>query len=186
MRRTLSRRDKNEMKSAHSLTLSKDCRHRSICTANFLYLASLASKDVAAAVISAPVDLQLYIRRNDAPLPIRRRCSGVVRPLLPGPASSAYAVTCEVFCEAVELLRDRPGSISAARRPCDAGRRRVRPAGEEDRDSGEDEGPASAPDVTMFGISDMVAIVFLARLNYSRIMVDEARRGMTMANELYS
>lgn len=47
---TLSNLDRKEMKSAHSLTLSKDCRHLSTSAANFLYLASLANRDVAAGV----------------------------------------------------------------------------------------------------------------------------------------
>ena len=50
---TLSKRDKNEMKSAHSLTLSKDCRHLSTCPANFLYLASDASNEAVAAKVSS-------------------------------------------------------------------------------------------------------------------------------------
>jgi hypothetical protein len=46
---TLSKRDRKEIKSAHSLTLSNDCRQRSTRLANFLYFASLARRDCAAA-----------------------------------------------------------------------------------------------------------------------------------------
>jgi hypothetical protein len=73
------------MKSAHSLTLSNDWRLLSTCAANFLYLASLANKDAAAA-------LRQFDNTAPLPLPVRRRCSGVDLPLVP-PSSSAQAVT---------------------------------------------------------------------------------------------
>lgn len=44
-RNTLSNRERKEMKSAHSFTLSKDCRALSTMLVNFLYFASLARSD---------------------------------------------------------------------------------------------------------------------------------------------
>lgn len=46
---TLSKRDRNEMKSAHSFMLSKDCKHRSTVEVYFLYLVSSARCDVTGA-----------------------------------------------------------------------------------------------------------------------------------------
>jgi len=137
---TLSRRDKKEMKSAHSLTLSNDCRHLSTWPANFLYLASDASSDAVAAAMSS------RFRVVNSPLPDRQRCSGVVRPLV-GATSSAYAVRGVSACDADDPLRDRPGIMSLDNRPCEAGRRRGREGsgeGEAARDVGVDvDGPAS-------------------------------------------
>ena len=68
---TFSSRDKKLIKSAHSFTFSKLDRLLSTIPANFLYLASFASRLVAAA------------------LPTLRLCSGVVRPLTAWVDSSA-------------------------------------------------------------------------------------------------
>lgn len=48
----MSRRERKEMKSAHSFTLSNDCRLLSTWSANFLYRPSLARSDAAAANVS--------------------------------------------------------------------------------------------------------------------------------------
>lgn len=67
---TFRSRDRKLIKSAHSFTCSKLDRLLSTIPANFLYLASLANKLVAAA------------------LPTLRLCSGVVRPLVADLTSS--------------------------------------------------------------------------------------------------
>lgn len=47
---TLSNLDKKDMKSAHSLTLSNDCKALSTCCLNRLYFESFANSDAAAAI----------------------------------------------------------------------------------------------------------------------------------------
>jgi hypothetical protein len=125
---TFNSLDRKEIKSAHSLTLSNDCNALSTEAVNFLYLASLASNEV----VAAAVDQRAF--RLHIPLPIRLLCSGVVRPLAV-PSSSDNTVTVVAPCEAVELLRARPGIINWASRPCEAGRRSVG-AGDDERDPG--------------------------------------------------
>ena len=133
---TLSSRDRKLMKSAHSFTFSKLDKLLSTIPANFLYLASLASKLVAAA------------------LPTRRRCSGVVRPFAAELISSAYATS--LVAEADDDARDRPGSISFASRLCDVGRRRPR-VGEPGRDEVDEWGEEGDPVFIVGTASIMIA-----------------------------
>jgi hypothetical protein len=80
-----------------------------------------------------PHPCYLQPHHDSLPFAERRRCSGVLRPLATTLTSSATATTgmavpglVALSSEVEELLLARPGTISCANRPCDAGRVSVR------------------------------------------------------------
>lgn len=81
-----------------------------------------------------------------------------MRPLAPGAVSSAYATS--LVADADDDARERPGSISFAKRPCDAGRLRPR-VGEPGRDEDEEWGEDGAI-VSMVGIGSDIAVDYRA------------------------
>ena len=93
------------MKSAHSLTLSKDCRQRSIWAAYFLYLASVTRSDAKAAIHERGIHYEI------SPFWVRRLCSGLDRPLTGRASSAVFGVpSWEVVGLVSDLLAKRFGS----------------------------------------------------------------------------